>query len=391
MILKNARIISPKNNIDGVFDIETKDRIILKIGKIDSCGIDLTGKIVAPGFIDMHCHLREPGFEYKETIETGVESALAGGYTAICPMANTHPKVDSIETLKYTIDKANGIGFFPFAALSKKFEGKELTDFEALLEAGAIGFSDDGVPVINMKLLEEALKKKVLISSHSEDYGYKDMPESEYLTVKKELDVVKKLGARYHFAHISTKESIELIRQAKKEGLKVTCETAPHYFVFDKSMVNPENGIYKVNPPLREKADIEAVIEGLKDGTIDAIATDHAPHLIEEKLKPFGKSPYGFTGFETAIGLTFTYLKDYLSFSEIISKFTVNPAKILKLEDYGTIEEGKKANLTIIDPDFEWVVKAQDFKSKCKISPFEGMKLKGKPVATVIEGKYNEI
>ena len=391
MILKNARIISPKNNIDGIFDIEIQNGIISKIGKIDSCGIDLTGKIIAPGFIDMHCHLREPGFEDKETIDTGVASALAGGYTAICPMANTYPKVDNVETLKYTIDRANGIGFFPFAAVSKKFEGKELTDFEALLEAGAIGFSDDGVTVKNMELLEKALKKDVLISSHSEDYDYKDMPESEYLSVKKELEVVKKLDARYHFAHISTKESIELIRQAKKEGVKVTCETAPHYFVFDKSMVNPENGIYKVNPPLREKADIEAVIEGLKDGTIDAIATDHAPHLISEKLKPFDKSPYGFTGFETAIGLSLNYLKDYLPISEIISKFTVNPAKILKLEDYGTIEEGKKANLTVIDPDFVWVVKAQDFKSKCKISPFEGLKLKGKPIATIIEGNYNEI
>lgn len=375
MILKNARIISPSDNIDGVFDIKIENGVIAEIAKnIQGEGEDYSGKIITPGFVEMHCHLREPGFEYKETIETGIESALAGGYTAICPMANTNPVVDSVETLKYTIEKAQGIGFHPVCAVTKGLKGAELTDFAALKQAGAIAFSDDGKPLENMELFKEALLSGELIISH---------PEEEAEAVERELEVLRGVGGRLHFAHISTKRAIELIRKAKKEGLNVTCETAPHYFTFTNEDETAD-GRFKMNPPLRTQKDLEAVIEGLKDGTIDCIATDHAPHSLEEKTKPFAQAPFGIVGFETALGASLKLVEQgHLTINQLIEKLSSNPAKILNLKEQGQIKTGNKANLAIIDIDRTYKVQAKDFKSKCKISPFEGMEFKGKVIKVI--------
>lgn len=379
MILKNARLVSPTDNIDDISDVKIENGIITEISKNIECdGIDFSGMIITPGLVDMHCHLREPGFEYKETIETGIKSALNGGFTAICPMANTNPVVDNIETLKYTLKKSDSIGFFPICAVTKGLKGEELTDFESLKANGAIAFSDDGKPLKNTDLLKKALMSGELIISHAEE---------EEICVEKELNILREIGGRLHFAHISTKLALELIREAKKDGLNVTCETAPHYFTFTKND-ETENGRFKMNPPLRTKEDSEAVIEGLKDGTIDCIATDHAPHSLEEKTKTFTEAPFGIVGFETAIGASLKLVQDgHLTLNQLIEKLSVNPAKILGLKDYGQIKIGQKANLTIIDPNFIYKVDSKDFKTKCKISPFEGLKFKGKAIATIVNGE----
>lgn len=388
LILKNARIIS--QNLDEISDIKIENGIIVEISKgIQGEGIDFSGKIITPGFIEMHCHLREPGFEYKETIETGSIAAQNGGYVAICPMANTNPVNDNIETLKYIMNKAAQVGkvkILPVCAVTKGLNGEELTDIKALKQAGAIAFSDDGKPINNSEILEQALKTGELIISHPEEVN------GEAECVKRELEIYKKVGGRLHFAHISTKESIDLIRKAKKEGLKVTCETAPHYFTFTNEDVT-KDGQFKMNPQLATKEDLNAVIEGLKDGTIDCIATDHAPHSLEEKQKPFNDAPFGIIGFETALGASLKLVeKGYLTINKLIEKLSTNPTKILGLDDFGTIKIGQKANLTIIMPDCKYVVNKNEFKSKCKNSPFEGMELKGISIATVLDGKiiFNE-
>lgn len=387
MILKGARVISPADNLDKVLDIKIENGIIVEIAEnIQGEGVDFQGKIITPGFIDMHCHLREPGFEYKETIESGSLSAQNGGFVVICPMANTNPVVDNLETLNFVLDKAAQIGktkVLPICAVTKGLKGEELVDFKALKQAGAIAFSDDGKPVENLGLFEQALKSGELIISH---------PEPEAQAVERELEIYKKIGGRLHFAHISTKEALDLIRNAKREGLKITCETAPHYFTFTKEN-ETKDGRFKMNPPLADKEDLKAVIEGLKDGTIDCIATDHAPHSLEEKRKPFEESPFGIVGFETALGAGLKLVQDgHLTINQLIEKMSVNPARILGLKDFGHIKVGKKANLTVIMPDCKYTVRNSEFKTKCKISPFEGMELKGISIATVLNGEiiFNE-
>lgn len=388
MILRNARIISPIDNIDEVLDIKIENGVIVEIAKnIEGEGMDFSGMIISSGLVDMHCHLREPGFEYKETIQTGIESALSGGFTAICPMANTNPVVDNVETLKYTIEKAENIGFYPICAVTKGLQGQELTDFEALKNNGAIAFSDDGRPLANLELLEDALKTGELVISHAEDLTLLGNPMSEAIAVAKELEVLRKVGGRLHFAHISTARSIELIRQAKIEDLNVTCETAPHYFSLTKDD-ETENGRFKMNPPLATQEDLTAVIEGLQDGTIDCIATDHAPHSLEEKTKPFAEAPFGIVGFETALGVSLKLVEDgHLTINQVIEKLSANPAKILCLKNQGNIKVGQIANLTIIDPNITYKVKAEEFKTKCKITPFEDMEFKGKAIGVIVNGE----
>lgn len=383
MILKKARVISPKDSIDDVLDLKIENGIIVQIDKdIQGEGIDLSGKIISPGLVDMHCHLREPGFEYKETIETGTKSAIYGGYTAICPMANTNPVIDNVESLKFIINKhkmgQESIGFCPICCITKGLNGRELTNIKLLKEEGAFAFSDDGKPLNDIGLFKQALKSGELIISHAED---------EIECVARELKALKEVGGKLHFAHISTKGAIELIRSAKHDGLNITCETAPHYFSFTEDDVTAD-GRFKMNPPLRTREDLKAVIEGLKDGIIDCIATDHAPHSLEEKTKPFSDSPMGIIGFETALGVTLTKLVEpgYLTINQAIEKLSTNPAKIMNIENQGQIKLGKSANLTIIDPETEFIVDENIFKSKCKISPFNGMKLKGKAIAVIING-----
>ncbi|MDR1169181.1 MAG: dihydroorotase [Heliobacteriaceae bacterium] len=337
--------------------------------------------IKVPAFVEMHCHLREPGFEEKETIETGSASAIAGGYAAVCPMANTNPVNDNPETLKYILSKAKDINIYPICAITKGLAGKELTDMKTLKESGAAAFSDDGRPIEDMGLLYEAMQTAkeldILLISHAEDSSIHDKYKfSEDIATARELEVLRSAGGtRYHFAHVSTKRSIDLIRQAKKDGLNVTCETAPHYFSLSKEDIIDAR--FKVNPPLRGAEDVEAVIEGLKDGTIDVIATDHAPHTLEEKQKSWADAPMGIAGFETAFGAANTYLvkAGHLTLEELIQKMSYNPTKILGISN--------KGNFALIDEDFEWTVKAADFKSKCKISPFEGKRLTGKVIQVI--------
>lgn len=423
MLLKNAIIINPKTNFEGISDLRIKNGIITEfnpdIKPVENEEvIDLTGKIIVPGLIDMHCHLREPGFTSKETIKTGIESAINGGYTAICPMANTNPVTDNVLTLSYTINKAkevSEIGFYPICALTKGLIGDKIVNVSELIANGAIAFSNDGKPLENMHILREALKyvnsNKSIVISHSEDSnlasngvinegkisvqaGLKGIPDiAESVAVARELEVVRNTNGIYHFAHISTKRSVELIRQAKKEGLKVTAETAPHYFSLSENDIKDYDAKYKVNPPLRTQEDMQAVIDGLKDGTIDVIATDHAPHTLTEKQSPIQIAPMGMVGFETSIGVTLTYLvhTGKLSLIEAIRKYTQAPKEILNLKNQGTIEKGNEANLTVIDLNEEWTVNASEFKSKCKISPFDGYKLKGKVKLTIIKGKIHKI
>ena len=423
MLLKNAKIVNPKTNFEGISDIRIEDGIVKEIATnlqpmTNEEVIDLTDKIITPGLVDIHCHLREPGFNAKETIKTGIASAINGGYTAICPMANTNPQVDNATTLTYTIIKAkevSDIGFHPICAVTKGLGNEKMVNVSELLDNGAIAFSDDGKPVENMYLLKEALKyvnsNNATIISHSEDsslanggcinegkvatrLGLKGIPNiTESLAVARELEVVRAVNGKYHFAHISTKRSIELIRQAKKDGLNVTAETAPHYFSLTEDDIVDYDAKYKVNPPLRTKEDLEAVIEGLQDGTLDAIATDHAPHTVHEKQLPIQNAPMGMAGFETALGITLTYLvhTGKLSLMEAVKKLTFAPASILNIPNQGTIEVGSEANMTVFDLNEEWTVDASQFKSKCRISPFDGYKLKGKQKMTIIKGKIINI
>ena len=422
MLLKNAKIINPKNNFEKISDIRIENGIVKEISNgitplRDEKVIDLTRKIITPGLVDIHCHLREPGFNPKETIKTGIASAINGGYTAICPMANTNPPIDNAATLTYIINRAKEeaqMGFHPICAVTKALSGEKTVNVSELIDNGAIAFSDDGKPIENMQLLRESLKyinshNKVIIS-HSEDsslaaygvinegkvstrLGLKGIPAiTEALAVARELEIVRSVKGTYHFAHISTKRSIELIRQAKKEGLKVTAETAPHYFSLTEDDIKDYDAKYKVNPPLRTKSDLEAVIEGLKDGTLDVIATDHAPHTVHEKQLPIQNAPMGIAGFETSLGITLTCLVHggKLSLMEAIRKLTYAPASILDIPNQGSIEIGKPANLAVIDTDEEWIVDASKFKSKCRISPFNGCRLKGRVKMTIINGKiYN--
>ncbi len=387
MILKNAYILDKKDT----YDIKIESGIIVEIADhIKGEGIDLSEKILSRGLIDMHCHLREPGYEYKETIASGIASAINGGYCAICPMANTNPVNDNTKTLNYIKSKTPNYNLLPICATTKGLLGNELGNIKELKNNGAIAFSNDGKPIQNQDILSQALKTGELIISHAEILELNGTDESEYKCVEKEIETLKAAGGRLHFAHISTRKSIELIRQAKTEGLNITCETAPHYFSLIKTSQNQTNPIFKVNPPLRTEDDRIAVIEGLKDGTIDVIATDHAPHSLDEKNKPYSQAPMGIVGFETALSLALTYLKNDLSTEEILEKFTLNPAKILGIKDFGEIKAGNKANLTVIDLDKEWIVKGKDFKSKCKFTPFEGEKLKGKAVMTIVNGEIYE-
>lgn len=416
LLLKNGRVIDPANNIDGVMDILIKGKNIVAVDKNISAAnaliYDLSGKIITPGWIDMHVHLREPGFEGKETIKTGTRAAIAGGVTAVAAMPNTKPVMDNQAVLRYVTEKGKELGWakvFGVGAITKSSLGEELAEIGELKDAGAVGISDDGKPVMNGNLMRMAMEYASMfdlpIISHSEDLllanegymhegfhsivlGLKGIPSvSEDAMVARDLQLAEMTKSRLHIAHVSTEGSVKLIREAKARGIKVTAEVTPHHLTLTDEAVLSLDTNTKVNPPLRTAKDQAALLEGLKDGTLDVVATDHAPHAQEDKEVEFAYAPFGMVGLETLVPLVVDRLihGGHLSWKEAIKRVTVNPAQILRL-DLGTLGVGRPADLTIIDPEKIQKVSKEKFYSMAKNTPFNGWELKGWPVMTLVDG-----
>ena len=421
-LLKNGTIIDYKNSIFEKYDVLIENKIIKKIDKdiqetADTI-LDCTGFYIIPGMIDMHCHLREPGFEYKETIETGSKSAVAGGFTTICPMPNTKPTPDSAIILQEIIQKCKKDGvchILPYSSVTKGEKGEELVDFKEMKEAGALAFSDDGMPIENPVLFREAMFKAngvdSFIAEHCEikslyqgavnagkiadELGVNGIyPESEEIMAARDIVIAETNKLRTHICHISTETSVKMIRDAKERGVKVTCETCPHHFSFTVDEVLKSGANAKMNPPLREEKDRLEIIEGLKDGTIDAIVTDHAPHSEEEKARDLTAAPNGIIGFETALSAEIMNLVNTgaISYLDLVKLTSYNPARLLNL-DKGVLEEGKIADITVFDPNEEYVYTKSKIVSKAKNSPFIGKTLKGKVKYTIVDGlvAYSDI
>ena len=415
-LIKNGRVIDPVNGIDGEVDILISGDKIEKIGEHlnEKYGkiINAKGKLIAPGFVDMHAHLREPGREDKETIASGTRAAVRGGFTTVACMPNTEPAIDNPKTVKLVKDiiKKDAlcnvviVGAITFSRL-----GKELTDFAGMKRSGAIAVSDDGSSVEDKSLMRRALKKAkingMLVIDHCEDLrlsalgvinkgfistkmGLKGIARAaEYEMVRRDIELAEKCGARIHIAHVSCGESVEVIKKAKKRGVKVTAETAPHYFTLTEECCVTYDTNTKMNPPLRSKEDVEAIKKGLSDGTIDAIATDHAPHTDSEKDVEFDFAPFGIIGLETALGLAVAELieKKVLSWGKLIEKMSLNPAKILGIEA-GGLKKGAPADIVIIDPREEYIYDKDSIESKSKNSPFAGWRLKGRITDVFVRG-----
>lgn len=417
ILIKDGHVVDPKNNRDGIYNIIIEEEKIIEIAEeIDSFTgdiIDASGKYVFPGLVDAHCHLRDPGFEYKEDIETGTKSAAMGGFTSIACMPNTNPVIDNESVIKYIINKAKSEGVvnvYPIGSISKGSKGEELAEIGELKFAGAVAVSDDGKPVRNSSLMKKALQYSsmfdITVISHCEDtdiadegvmnegyystiMGLKGIPSAaEEVMVARDLILAEYTKTPIHIAHVSTELSVDLIRNAKKRGVNVTAETCPHYFSLTEQACEGFNTFAKVNPPLRTQKDVDAIIEGLKDGTIDIIATDHAPHHIDEKNVEFNLAANGLVGFETALPLAITYLVEpgHLTINQLVEKMSINPSKILGLNK-GSLELGQAADMVIVDMDEEFTVDVSKFKSKSKNSPYNGFKLKGSPFYTIVNGK----
>ncbi len=421
LLLKGARVIDPAGNLDAPMDVLVED------GKIAGCRpgikappganvLDLAGMIVAPGLIDMHTHLREPGYEYRETIASGSAAAVAGGFTSIACMPNTRPVNDNRSVTEFILRKAavaNLANIYPIGAISMGSDGKQMTEFWDLREAGIVALSDDGNPVMDAALMRRAMEYAssldLPVIQHCEDrnlsagglmnegypstiLGMPGIPAiAEEVIVARDILIAEYTGTRIHFAHISTSGSVRLIRDAKKRGLRVTAETAPHYFTLtDESLWNYDTN-YKVSPPLRGKADVSAIKEGLADGTLDAIACDHAPHGRTDKEVEFEYAANGISGLETSLGLSLNLVHEgVLTWPELIAKMSCNPARILNLPK-GTLAKGADADITVIHPELAWSVDAGAFRSLGKNSPFSGRKLKGRAVLSIVGGdiKYD--
>ncbi len=415
-LLKNGTVLDYASSTNEKLDILIEDDKIVKIEKdikeIADKTIDCTNLYIMPGMIDMHCHLREPGFEHKETIETGSKSAVKGGFTTICPMPNTKPTPDNEETLKLIIQRGKEVNLcnvYPFASVTKGEKGEELVNFKELLDAGAIGFSDDGMPVENAKMIRDAMievnKMGSFVSEHCEEKSVSAgainegevaeklnvagvLPEAEEIMAARDIVIAETNNLHTHICHISTKTSVNMIRDAKKRGVKVTCETCPHYYFFTQDEVLESGTNAKMNPPLRTKEDREAIIKGLQDGTIDSIITDHAPHAEEEKANELSKAPNGIIGFETALAATITALvdKQKISYLDMVRLMSYGPAKVLNI-DRGEIKEGAVADITIFNPEIEYVYTKEMIVSKSKNTPFIGKKLKGQVEYTIVGGR----
>ncbi len=422
LIIKNGSIVDPKSGTIKKATILIEDNLIKNIYPEDyqldaaeETVIDATGKYVMPGFIDLHVHLRDPGLTYKEDIVTGANAAARGGVTTICAMPNTKPVVDTVETLNYIQDKASKeakVRVKQLSAFTKNMDGKELVDMEAMHKSGAVAFSEDGKSVMDINLYREALKKvadmDALVMAHCEDkdlvgkgvlnegiasekYGVPGISNSvEDVITARDIFLAGELGARLHICHCSTKGTVELMRMAKRMGFNVTAEVCPHHFTLTDADITNADSNYKMNPPLRTEEDVRVLIEGLVDGTMDCISTDHAPHSKEEKDKFFTEAPFGITGLETSAALTFTALVDteLMDIVEMSKKMSYNPAKVLGISDaYGYIDEGAVADIAIFDPTAEWEVKEDEFASKATNTPYIGKVLKGRVTHTFVDGK----
>jgi len=418
MLIKGGRVIDP-GNLDGIMDILIADGKIVEIKKGGLASgeypeariIDASDKIVTPGLIDMHVHLREPGHEYKETIETGCLAAAFGGFTAICCMPNTNPVNDCRQVTEYILQKAqtaDSVRVYPVAAISKGLKGDGLSEYGELKEAGAVAVSDDGNPVNNSQLMRRALEYSkgfdLPVISHCEDLelaaggamnegavathmGLAGIPNAaESVMVLRDISLCELTGVHVHIAHVSTKESVRAIKDAKKRGIPITAETAPHYFSITDEAVKEYNTNAKMNPPLRSGHDIEAVCHGIADGTIDVIATDHAPHSSIEKQVEFDRAANGIIGLETSVSLALKLVEDgVITMTVLVEKMSTNPARILGLENGLLI--GRPADITIIDPERSYHINADNFKSLSRNTPFDGWDMKGKAILTMVGGK----
>jgi len=421
ILIKNGRVIDPANNIDDIRDILIEDAKISKVAKEIKNGcqqiIEAKDKVIIPGLVDMHVHLREPGREDKETIATGTRAALKGGVTTVVAMPNTNPSIDSVDSarlLKKIIEKSALANVLICGAITKSRKGQELADIAGLKKEGALAISDDGSSVDNSELMSEALKKAkeagMLVICHCEDkvlanqgvvnlsimstrLGLRGISrESEYKRVERDIQLAQKIDTPIHIAHVSCRESLEIISQAKKTGVKITAETAPHYFSLSEEELFGYDTNMKMNPPLRAKDDLQAIKQGLKDGTIDVIASDHAPHTESEKEIEFERAEFGVIGLETILAVSITELveKGFLNWSDLVRKISLQPARILGI-DKGSLGVGKEADLVILSPDSEWCVEKAGLVSKSKNSAFLGRKLKGRVEYTICSGKiaYN--
>ncbi len=434
ILIKNGHLIDPSQGLDGMYDIlisqgkiaeqtprSTKGKGQKSLARIagritegaDLITIDAEGLLMLAGFVDMHVHLREPGFEYKETIQTGTEAAIAGGITSVCCMPNTKPVNDNSSVTEFIIRKAMNEGFcsvYPVGAITKGQKGEELAEFALMHDAGCVAFSDDGRPVMDSLVMRRALEYSKILNvpliSHCEDLslssggvmnegllsvtlGLTGIPaQAEEIMTARDIALAELTGGRLHIAHVSTKGSVELIRLAKKRGIAdITAETCPHYFSITEDAVDGYNTNAKVNPPLRRKADVEAIRKGLKDNVIDVIATDHAPHHHDEKLGEFDLAPSGISGFETSIGLSMRLVDDgVLTLNQLIEKMVLNPSKITGIRK-GAIKEGEDADIVILDTHTEYTVHAATFRSKGRNTPFEGWKLHCKTCCNHRKGK----
>lgn len=417
-IIRNGHVLNPSTNMDGVFDVAIENGIISEIAAtIATDGadqvIDASGKYVMPGFIDLHVHFREPGFEYKETIKTGAMSSAKGGYTSVCPMPNTNPAIDSKEMVEWVKEKERTdsvVHILPVGAVTKGQAGVEVTDMKGMKEAGAVAVSEDGKSVMDILVyvegMKEAAKNNLVVMAHCEDkqlvrggvmnagkraeeLGLKGITNSvEDVITARDIFLANETGAQLHLCHCSTKDSVSLVKLAKDAGYKVSGEVCPHHFTLADEDIPCDDANYKMNPPLRSRRDVQALKEGLRDGIMDVISTDHAPHSAEEKAKSMAQAPFGIVGEETAFVLTVTELVEqgYLTKMQLVEKMSYNPAKILGIEK-GRLEPGKVADIVIADFDETYTIDTSTFVSKGKNTPFNGKQVKGRVYQTLVDGK----
>lgn len=419
LYIKNGRVINPATKQDEILDVAVENNKITEVGRnlIPESGsevIDASGCFVMPGFIDLHVHLRDPGLTYKEDIETGTKAAARGGVTTVCAMPNTIPVVDSVKTLEYVQKKAAKTALIHVEQLSAVTigqKGEELVDMKTMVENGAIAFSEDGKSVMDITLYAEAMKQAAglgaVVMAHCEDkalvrggvlnegvaskkFGVPGITNSvEDIIAARDIFLANDHGTKLHLCHCSTAGSVELVRMAKKMGISVTAEVCPHHFTLTDADIDREDASFKMNPPLRTEADVQALIRGLQDGTMEVISTDHAPHSAEEKAKDFLHAPFGIVGLETSASLTYTALvaTGILTPMQMAEKMSYNPAKVIGMDgERGSIEVGKLADIVIFNPEMEHLVNAAEFESKGKNSPYIGQLLKGRVVTTICEG-----